>query len=103
MLKINILGQPFALTFKHVQFEKPQTGLLSSGRPVRAHTSCAIYKTEEGKVNYQEKLSYGIAFCSSLDKFEKERGRRLALAKALSRFPKAVRRDIFEQYEGRRG
>lgn len=103
MLRISIEGKPFALAFKHLQFTQPQTNLVKSARPVRAHTSCLIYSVgEDGKVNYNDRKAYGISFCSAEDRFEKERGRRLSLAKAISGFSKEVKRDVFRQYEGRR-
>ena len=104
MLKIQIQGRPYALSFKHVKFTQPQTNLIPSERPVRAHTSAIIRRfKEDGKVNFDiPAVAYGIAFCSKDDKFEKEKGRRLALQKALSQVSREERKNVFRQYEGRR-
>ena len=47
------------------------------------------------------KLFIGDAFCSISDLFTKEKGRRIALERALETFPRALRKEVWKQYDAR--
>lgn len=103
MLKLEIQGKKFALTFKHLQYKQLQTNLTPSGRPVKGLTSATIWMVgEDNRVDFNRPpVAYGAAFCSKDDKYVKEIGRRIALKKALSRCNREQRKDVFKQYDAR--
>lgn len=91
MLKINGLN----IFFKHDKDEWGFTVKEVAGRevttPYKGVTHCVVEK--DGEV-----ISEASAFCSSLDKFEKSKGRKLALARAIKGFEKETRTVIWDLY-----
>lgn len=74
------------LTWKHVQ---------AASSHFKGHTFCFIFAGEK-------KLATGTAFCSKSDQYTREMGRKVSLKKAMSTFPREVRREIWRQYHERR-
>lgn len=101
MIRLSLNGEELALTFKHNRYDKPQFVGLTS-RPVQAVTYAWIYGLDgEGKMNRGDARAAGIALCSIEDNFCKESGRRVALSKAVSRWPREIRKQVFCQYDSR--
>lgn len=94
MIPITIGDEKFKLVFKH-HFYGNDPFYYSPTAPVKAYTRATIFNKDN------EPWVSGTAFCAVSDKFEKERGRRLSLQKALSIFSRDLRRRVFEQYENR--
>ncbi|MGW8177819.1 MAG: hypothetical protein ACWGQW_03380 [bacterium] len=59
-------------------------------------TDCVVYRLEEGERD-QASLT-GMAFCSPVDNFDRDRGRKLALARALRGLPKRARKPVWDAY-----
>jgi hypothetical protein len=104
MIRLSLNGEELALTFKHNRYSQPQTNILGTpNRPVSAVTYAYIFGLDgEKKMNKKDVRANGIAFCSSFDNFCKETGRRVALSKAVSRWPRDVRKQVFGMYDSRR-
>lgn len=52
-------------------------------------------------LSYQERTFVGIARCSASDRYEKDRGRQIALKRAIEQLPNEVRRTVWESYSAR--
>lgn len=102
MIRLSLNGEELALTFKHNRYDEPKD-YLAQGRPVSGVTYAWIYGIDEkGKMNRGDPRAAGMAFCSIKDNFCKETGRRTALSKAVSRWPREVRKQVFGIYDSRR-
>lgn len=102
MIKLSLNGEELALTFKHNRYDKPNF-YGPNKLPISAVTYAWIYGLDPDKrMNRSDVRANGIALCSILDNFAKETGRRVALSKAVSRWPRDVRKHVFGQYDGRR-
>ena len=102
MIKLSLNGEELALTFRHNRYKAP-TNLGPNNRPITAVTFAWIYGLDGGgRMNRKDNRAAGIAFCSILDNFCKETGRRIALSKAVSRWPREGRKSVFGQYDSRR-
>lgn len=102
MIKLSLNGEELALTFRHNRYDEPNF-YGPNHLPISAVTYAWIYGLDsEGKMDRGDARAQGIALCSVQDNFCKESGRRVALAKAVSRWPRDVRKLIFAEYDGRR-
>lgn len=101
MIKLSLNGEELALTFKHNRYDAAMN--FAQGRPVSAVTYAWIYGLDStGRMNRQDVRAAGMAFCSVMDNFCKESGRRVALSKAVSRWPREIRKSVFGQYDSRK-
>lgn len=95
MIPITLNGAPYKLVFKHHRYgDNPM--VFSPTVLISDRTEAIIYDATN------QPILKGIAFCNVVDRFEKEKGRRLALQKALSKMERGERKKVFEQYDGRR-
>jgi len=74
-------------------FRKEWIGL----REMNALTECLV---EDHTIDPPRVLE-GEAYCSRLDNFNKETGRKLSLKRAIAKFPKTIRREIWNAYLNR--
>lgn len=72
MFHVKVGDKDIRFTFKHLTFGR--------GAPAKASTSCFLEVDQKGAI--------GIAACAWADNFNKERGRKLALARAIAAFRK---------------
>lgn len=102
MIKLSLNGEELALTFRHNRYNEPM--LFGPGKlPISAVTYAWIYGLDQdGKMNQKDSRAAGVAFCSVHDNFSKEQGRRTALSKAVSRWPRDIRKKVFGMYDNRR-
>lgn len=97
-MRLVINNIPHRLGFKFIQLEEPQPSM--SGRHlVKAITTAFIRPVSDeapptGTVWEGEAFSY----TSLEDRFEKKLGRQTALQRLVEDFPRAVRKQIWEQY-----
>ena len=95
-MQLNLENEKAILAFGHVQAERDEEGRLIPLRgptqPAKAVTTAWI-RFDDGEV------WMGNAWCSLQDQFCKERGRKLALARALQNSPdREWRKIVWEQY-----
>ena len=64
-------------------------------------TRCDVFVQEDGK-NLDDGYTYGLALCAPQDKFVKEYGRKLSLARAIEHMPRDVRAKVWETYLSRK-
>lgn len=92
MLKI----RGYDIYFRHRPDEWGYTCSTLDGREVdtdyRGVTFCIIEKEGEGTIEEG-------AFCSPMDIFDKAKGRKISLARAISVFDKEFRTEIWEAYK----
>lgn len=89
-MKFQLDGQDYSVTFAYNRHD--------DGSPYS--TDCEISKVNNGQF---ESIAFGCASCDSRDNFDKSKGRKLALAKALqgSIFNKEQREAVWVFYRGK--
>ena len=89
-------GRKYTLGFAHVRLGEPQIYKRRSGRTtlVQAITRCVVRDIGNGGTPVAE----GVARCSATDRFNKERGRKIALERALLGFERGIRARFWETY-----
>lgn len=85
MITVEIEDKPIKVRFSH-------TGPEETIR----HTLCYLVQDEST-------VSTGVARCAAGDQFCRQRGRKIALARALSRFDKDIRKRVWEAYFAKLG
>ena len=65
---------------------------MRSDHTVKGVTTCVITQAKIGKIYL------GYSYCSESDQFDRSKGRKIALARALSDFDKETRKVIWEAY-----
>lgn len=66
--------------------------------PVKGVTTCSVFM-----IDGSEPLEYlGQAYCSVKDEYNKEKGRKISLTKAVENLPKETRKIIWEGYFSRK-
>lgn len=91
MLKITIDNTSYEIEFEHKQFEPPR--LITNGGAlhfIRGATIC--------RVIHADKSDVAVARCSCADQFNKATGRKISLTRALTGFPRKVRKQIWQAY-----
>ena len=95
-MKINIDGREYSFKFQHNTGEvarKPKLGLkLSQTTTQERGTVCRIFN-EAG-----EQVTYGVANVHPHDNYCKEKGRKIALARAMKTWDKEYRSQVWEEY-----
>ena len=92
-MKINIDGRDYSFKFYHKNDADPKPRLSTSEyKPVERATTCIIYNEEGVEVNS------GTANVHPSDNFCKEKGRQIALKRAISNMDKSYRTQIWEEY-----
>ena len=97
MLKTSVEGKEVRIGFHHSQ----EPGWYIREQAVRGYTTCVI---KLGTREAPEGEFVGEAYCSKLDVFNKEVGRKIALARALNnaKFDRNVRKQIWQTYFARK-
>ena len=92
-MKINIDGRDYSFKFYHKNDSdtKPRLG-TSEYKPVERATTCIIYN-EAGV-----EVKSGTANVHPSDNFCKEKGRQIALGRAISNWDKSYRTKVWEEY-----
>ena len=94
-MKINIDGRDYSFKFYHKN-DTDTSSKLSSNKvpntPLERATTCIIYNEEGVEVNS------GTANVHPSDNFCKEKGRQIALKRAISNMDKSYRTQIWEEY-----
>ncbi len=94
-MKIKVNGDEMYLGFHHVMFDEPRIEEAAhSKHPVRGFTEAYIGWGEDNSIS-------AIAWCSAEDRFEKAKGRWIALGKLISDLPRKDRKQIGDQYNAR--
>ena len=91
---INIDGRNYSFKFYHKN-DQPSTSKLSKKveqTPLERATTCIIFN-EEGV-----EVSSGVANVHPKDNFNKEKGRQIALSRAISKWDKEYRAQVWEEY-----
>lgn len=94
-MKINIDGRDYSFKFYHKN-DQPQ--IDKDGKPIPTEvpleraTTCIIFN-EEGV-----EVSSGVANVHPKDNFNKEKGRQIALARAISDWDKPYRTQVWDEY-----
>ena len=92
-MKINIDGRDYSFKFYHKNDGDPKPKLSTSEyKPVERATTCIIFN-EAG-----EEVGSGTANVHPKDNFNKEKGRQIALARAISNMDKKYRTQIWKEY-----
>ena len=92
---INIDGRNYSFKFFHKNDQPVSTSKLSKKveqTPIERATTCIIFN-EEGV-----EVSSGVANVHPKDNFNKEKGRQIALGRAISNMDKKYRTQIWEEY-----
>lgn len=96
MLRLKAQGKDVRVGFYHAA-KSPLVLSGSRGKTIcKGFTTCRISVEQDNP-----EVMFGTAFCSDRDVFNKEKGRKVSLTKALSFYPKEFRREIWEGYFGR--
>jgi len=95
MLKTEIEGTEIRVGFYH---EQDPGWFVSSDRPIKGFTRCTV---KIGTKEDPQGELIGESYCSTLDVFNKEKGRKIALSRAIEALPREKRRVIWEAYFGR--
>ena len=104
-MKVKIKQGTFLVRFEHTEngktYKHGDVEVIASiqhplGLPVRAKTRCVIVEATPMK----SVVGWGEAWCSVKDRFDKERGRKIALGRALKagEFGKEEREKFWEAY-----
>ena len=79
------------IMFSHARPEPGEVWTSNNGGlPIHATTKCEVVALGYG--------GGGHADCSIHDQFSRAKGRKIALTRAIARFPKSVRRQVWEAY-----
>lgn len=97
MLKTEIGGTQVRVGFYH---EQDSGWFISNDRPIKGYTKCTL-KFGPKEAPTRPDLE-GEAYCSTMDTFNKEIGRKVSLARAVQPLPREERRAIWEAYFSRR-
>ena len=82
----------YRISFEYIRKEDPK-GISKKGFPIGV--CCAV------EIENDENLYLGYSYCNPLDQFNRVTGRKLALTRAIEEFPRHVRREIWNRYQGR--
>ena len=91
---INIDGRNYSFKFYHKN-DQPATSKLSKKieqTPLERATTCIIFN-EEG-----DEVAEGTANVHPKDNFNKEKGRQIALSRAISKWDKEYRTQVWNEY-----
>lgn len=106
-MRVQLSGKEYLIDWMHAQYPRPESLLLENGKEmqVRGNTTCII-QPAEGMTPPEvtpSAMVVGIAWCAAADVFEKEKGRKVSLARALeeSGMPREDRTIIWREYHGR--
>ena len=92
-MKININGRDYSFKFYHKNDGNPKPKLSTSEyKPVERATTCIIFN-EAG-----EEVDSGTANVHPKDNFCKEKGRQIALGRAMATWDKLYRTQVWEEY-----
>ena len=98
-MKINIQGQDYSFKFYHTNPQHEESpGKLSKKvetevkEPLIRATTCVIYNSAGDSV------ASGSANVHPKDVFNREKGRRISLSRAMSSWDKEVRAQVWEEY-----
>ena len=94
-MKINIDGRDYSFKFYHKNEQPATNGKLSKKvvqTPIERATTCIIFN-EEGI-----EVSSGTANVHPKDNFCKEKGRQISLSRAISKWDKSYRTQIWNEY-----
>lgn len=81
MLRVSGVGDKvIGIQFRHI---KTKTFVGQQEKSLRI-THCGLFELEADEKAAPIKISYGVAKCAEADNFSRERGRKLALARALA-------------------
>ena len=92
---INIDGRNYSFKFYHKNDQQPSTSKLSKKieqTPLERATTCIIFN-EEGV-----EVSSGVANVHPQDNFCKEKGRKIALSRAITSWDKSYREQVWNEY-----
>ena len=92
---INIDGRNYSFKFFHKNDQPVSTSKLSKKveqTPIEKATTCIIFN-EEGV-----RVSSGVANVHPKDNFNKEKGRKISLARAIKTWDKEYRSQVWEEY-----
>ena len=92
---INIDGRNYSFKFFHKNDQPVSISTLSKKvelTPLERATTCIIFN-EEGV-----EVSSGVANVHPKDNFNKEKGRQIALARAISKWDKSYRTQVWDEY-----
>ena len=93
-MRINIDGRDYSFKFYHKN-DQPFTSKLSrkvKQTPLERATTCIIFN-EEGV-----EVSSGVANVHPKDNFNKEKGRKIALSRAIKTWDKEYRSQVWSEY-----
>lgn len=99
-MNLEIDGQKWRVSFNHRLFldsagkPQPQKNPMTNRKLARGYTQAIVYGPQF--------VGEGLSFCSMDDQFNKQRGRKEALARALFRLDKATRRAVWDAYHAKR-
>ncbi len=89
MITVELDGKPVRISFKHA---RTPGGTLGSALGISAMTYC----------KFDDRIM-GTALCSTLDNFNRNMGRKIALQRAIKDLPKDQRKLIWSAYHEKRG
>lgn len=94
MFQVKIEDKLFDVTFEHRFYQDVLPNSEWYSKNIRARTTCAI---EQHDIAFG---GFGAAYCSVHDQFDKNKGRKLSLTRALQEFTKdkTIRKLFWDQY-----
>ena len=90
-MKINIDGRDYSFKFYHKN-DQPAIDKKAEETPIERATTCIIFN-EQG-----DEVASGTANVHPKDNFNKEKGRQISLARAISSWDKPYRTQVWDEY-----
>lgn len=91
-------GEQLKICFKHEHLTNGLNFLVGRDARATARTECYILR---GPKKQESVIATGVAFCSVLDQFNREAGRKVALTRAVALFDSDTRGRLWDAYLNR--
>ena len=91
-MKINIDGRDYSFKFQHNTGDSSPNKLSKKDSQIERGTVCRVFN-EDGK-----QVAYGVSNVHPHDNYCKEKGRKIALSRAITFWDKGYREQVWNEY-----